>query len=185
MTSIVAVSGSLTRPSRTLNLVTLIGQQLARRLGGEFSAIDVAELAPSLIGVTSVRELPPILEAAFARLRAADVVVLGSPVYKASYSGLFKHLLDLADPTLLRGKVGVLAATGGSDRHALVIDHQLRPLASFFEINTVPAGVYVRDVEFVDYELNSEPARARVDLAVQQAVTLLGLTTADRLRAVA
>ena len=185
MTTIVALSGSLTQPSRTCHLVSLIGKQLARRVGGEFELIDIAQLAPALAGVVSFKDLPPAIDRAFRQLESADAVVIGSPVYKASYSGLLKHFLDLASPSLLAGKVGILAATGGSDRHALVIDHQLRPLASFFEMNTVPAGVYVRDVEFADYRLNSEPAQARVDLVVQQALKLLGHIDVNRLRAAA
>jgi FMN reductase len=151
-----------------------IGRQAAHRLGAEFDVVDIAELAPSL-AITSFKNLPEAVLRAQQRLKAADLLVIGSPVYKGSYSGLLKHFLDLTDPNLLAGKVAVLAATGGSDRHALVIDHQLRPLASFFELNTVPAGVYARDTEFVDYRrLASESTQARVDLAVGQALSLLG-----------
>jgi FMN reductase len=174
MSLVVALSGSLTQPSRTRALVEAIGRQAAHRLGGEFELIDIAELATSLAATVSFKNLPDPVRRAQQRLQAADLLVIGSPVYKASYAGLLKHFLDLTDPTLLAGKVAVLAATGGSDRHALVIDHQLRPLASFFELNTVPAGVYARDTEFVDYRLASESTQARVDLAVRQALTLLG-----------
>jgi FMN reductase len=173
MSTVVALSGSLTQPSRTRHLVSLIGQELASRSGSTLALIDIAELAPVLAGVVSFNNLPAPIQQAFELLKAADAVVIGSPVYKASYSGLLKHFLDLADPALLRGKVAILAATGGSDRHALVIDHQLRPLASFFEMNTAPAGVYARDTEFVNYQLNSEAAQSRIELVVQQALKLL------------
>lgn len=185
MKSVIALSGSLTYPSRTRNLVSLIGQQIADRVEGQFQLIDIAELAPSLLGTVSFGNLPPALQEAHRQLQSADVLVIGSPVYKASYSGLLKHFLDLLDPRLLAGKVAVLAATGGSDRHALVIDHQLRPLASFFELNTVPAGVYARDTEFANYQLQSEATSARVDLAVQQALKLLGHITLQREEALA
>jgi len=173
MTRIVALSGSLTKPSRTRNLVDLIARQLVDRVGGESTTIDVSELAPSLLGTLSFKDLPEPVRHAQSLLRSADLIIIGSPVYKGSYSGLLKHFLDLVDPLLLSGKVALLAATGGSDRHALVIEHQLRPLASFFELNTVPAGVYVRDNEFTDYRLNSEAAQARIDLALRQSLALL------------
>lgn len=173
MTRIVALSGSLTKPSRTRTLVDLIGQQLIQRIGGDLTTVDVAELAPSLLGTLSFKDLPEPVRRAQQQLKAADLIIIGSPVYKGSYSGLLKHFLDLVDPTLLSGKVALLAATGGSDRHALVIEHQLRPLASFFELTTVPAGVYVRDSEFTDYRLNSETAQARIDLALRQTLALL------------
>lgn len=180
MTRIVALSGSLSRPSRTRALVTAIAERVAdgRPAGTDvrIDVVDIAELAPALAGVTSFERLPAPVAAAQDLLTQADVVVLGSPVYKGSYSGLFKHFIDLLDPTRLRGKVAVLAATGGSDRHALVLEHQWRPLASFLELHTVPAGVYVRDSEFEQYQLAADrvASQARIELAAAQARALLG-----------
>jgi FMN reductase len=174
MQSVVAISGSLTKPSRTRNLVSLIGQEIAAKTGAEFDLIDIADLLPTLLSATSFDKLPQALQDTHRQLASADLIVIGSPVYKGSYSGLLKHYLDLLNPTLLAGKAAVLAATGGSDRHALVIEHQLRPLASFFELHTVPFGVYARDTDFVDYRLTSESTRARVDETVTQSLRLLG-----------
>lgn len=176
MQSVVALSGGLTKPSRTRNLVSLIGLEIAAQTGAEFDLIDIADLLPALLSVTSFDKLPQALQNTHQLLASADLIVIGSPVYKGSYSGLLKHYLDLLNPSLLAGKAAVLAATGGSDRHALVIEHQLRPLASFFELNTVPFGVYARDTDFVDYRLTSESTRARVDATVKQSLKLLGLT---------
>lgn len=61
----------------------------------------------------------------------AEALVIGSPTYKGSYTGLFKHVFDLLDPADLRGKPVILTATGGGDRHSLVVEHQLRPLFAF------------------------------------------------------
>lgn len=179
MTQIVALSGSLNNPSRTRTLLETLGERLAPRLRASFRLIDVAELAPTLGVAVSFDRLPGAIVEAQALLADADLLLLGSPVYKASYSGLFKHFLDLLDPRRLAGKVGIIAATGGSDRHALVLEHQLRPLLSFFEINTVPAGVYVGDAEFeklpAGYRLKDDQGAAsrRIDLAVQQALRLM------------
>ena len=76
---------------------------------------------------------------------SADALVLASPVYKGSYCGLFKHLFDLLDPLSLAGKPVLLGATGGGPRHALVIEHQLRPLLGFFEAQTLATGIYAAD----------------------------------------
>jgi len=67
----------------------------------------------------------------------------------------------------------LLAATGGSDRHALAIDHQLRPLFSFFQAHTLPIGVYATDKEFDNYRVSSDALRARIALAVERAVPVL------------
>ncbi|MEG1329170.1 MAG: FMN reductase, partial [Janthinobacterium sp.] len=68
------------------------------------------------------------------------------------------------------------AATGGSERHALMIDHQLRPLFSFFQARTLPLGVYATDKDFTDYRLQDEALIQRAALAVQRALPLIGLT---------
>jgi len=178
MTRIVALSGSLSRPSRTRALVELIAERAASGVHAQVEVIDIAELNPALGSTVGFGQFPPELAAAQRSLEAADLIVLGSPVYKGSYSGLFKHFLDLLDPTRLSGKVAILAATGGSDRHALVLEHQWRPLASFFELITAPAGVFVKDTAFANYQLaahsdDGAAALARIELAVAQARQLL------------
>ena len=69
----------------------------------------------------------------------------------------------------------MLAATGGSERHSLVIDHQLRPLFSFFQARTLPLGIYATDKDFSGYRLQSEALIERASLAVQRALPLLQL----------
>jgi len=174
-TRIAVLSGSLNNPSRTRVLLETIAQRIAPKLRAEVTLVDIAELAPVLGSAVAFDRLPPAVVEAQRQLASADLLILGSPVYKASYSGLFKHFLDLLEPSRLRGKVGILAATGGSDRHALVLEHQFRPLLSFFEINTVPAGVYLCDAEFDGYRLKDESGAGsrRIDLAIEQALKLL------------
>lgn len=177
MKKIVAVSGSLGKPSRTRSLVEDIAERIALLTPSRIDVVDIAEIASDLGGAVSFSDIPAPVARAHALLAEADLVILGSPTYKGSYSGLLKHFLDLLDPAALKGKVTLLAATGGSDRHALVIEHQLRPLASFFETITVPAGVYVKDSDFVNYALpaGASPALlARITLAAEQAAALLG-----------
>jgi FMN reductase len=175
MTRIVVLSGSLNKPSRTRAVLETIAQRIAPRLHAEVAVVDIAELAPELGAAVTFDKLPTAVVEAQRLLASADLLVVGSPVYKGSYSGLFKHFLDLLEPTRLSGKVAILAATGGSDRHALVLEHQFRPLLSFFEINTVPAGVYVSDSELDGPRLKdpSGAASRRIDLAVEQALRLL------------
>ena len=104
----------------------------------------------------------------------ADVLVAGSPTYKGSYTGLFKHFFDLIDPTALRGKPVVLLATGGGDRHALIVEHQLRPLFAFFEALTLPTAVYASEKDFTDGVLVSPTIRARAEQALDEVGLVLG-----------
>ena len=103
----------------------------------------------------------------------ADVLVVATPVYRGSYTGLFKHFFDLIHQDALIDTPVLLAATGGSERHALVIDHQLRPLFSFFQARTLPLGVYATDKDFVDQRLRDEALMDRARLAVRRALPLI------------
>jgi len=137
---IVAVSGSLQRPSRTLVLVEQLLAELGRELPVEVQLIELGEIGPQLAGALYRSQLSAEVEAQVAAIEAADVLVVASPVYRASFTGLFKHLFDFVHHEALIDVPVLLAATGGSERHALVIDHQLRPLFSFFQARTLPGG---------------------------------------------
>jgi FMN reductase len=101
---------------------------------------------------------------------------VATPVYRGSFTGLFKHFFDFIDQDALIDKPVLLAATGGSERHALVIDHQMRPLFSFFQARTLPLGVYATDKDFVDYRVQDDALIQRAQLAVQRALPLIELT---------
>ena len=173
MARIVGISGSLTQPSRTKALVEEIAANASHKLHAPVEIIDIAQIATVLGSTISYGDFPEVLAAAYKKLQEADLIIIASPVYKASYTGLLKHFFDLLDPKVLAGKVAILAATGGSDQHALVVDYQLRTLASFFNIYTTPTAIYAKDAEFTDYQLTSESIRNRVNVAVDQALFLL------------
>jgi FMN reductase len=103
----------------------------------------------------------------------ADLLVVGSPVCKGSYSGLFKYFFDFVDHNALLGRPVALTATGGSDRHALVIEHQLRPLFGFFGAHTLPTGFFITDRNFADGEIKDPAQQQRLDTLVSEAVRAL------------
>lgn len=165
---IVGLSGSLSRPSRTRLLVEAAVERAAERYGREPMVIELSAIAGSLGGAARLSELDAPAQVAVNHLLGADALVLASPVYKGSYGGLFKHLLDLLDPLALVGKPVLLGATGGGPRHALVIEHQLRPLLGFFEAQALATGIYASDSDFRDGALVSEALLERLDRAVGQ-----------------
>ncbi len=123
--NIVGFAGSASRPSRTRNLVEAIATATAERTRAEVSIYDLNEIHPSLGSTLDPRTAPADLRELIAEITAADALIVGSPVYKGTYTGLFKHLFDLIEPQALKDKPIVLSATGGSERHALVVDHGL------------------------------------------------------------
>jgi len=165
---IVGFAGSLSRPSKTRALVDLVTAKAAARLGAVAATYDLTDLQPGLGGAQALDDLEGLPRAIVAAILSADALVVGSPVYKGSYTGLFKHLFDLIDPASLAGKPLLLTATGGGDKHALVIEHQLRPLFGFFEAATLPTGIYASGADFVDGVPSAPALLARIDRAVGQ-----------------
>lgn len=170
---VVGVSGSLHEPSRTTALVQAILAEIAQRTGAEIELVEVAALGPSFAGALRRDDVAPEVERALHRIESADLLVAASPVYRASFTGLFKHLFDFVGQYELVGTPVLLAATGGGERHALILEHQLRPLFGFFQALTLPVGVYASDSDFEDYELTSAEVRRRVSQAVDRSLPLV------------
>ena len=182
-TRILALAGSLNRPSKTRALVELAAVRTAERFGAEVVTFDLTDLQPSLGQAASLEDLAPVARQVVERLLSADALIIGSPVYKGSYTGLFKHLFDLLDPASLLGKPILLTATGGGDKHALVIEHQLRPLFAFFEAASLPTGLYAGAADFTDGVPTSLTLLARLDRAVSQFAPWLGRQVPEALAA--
>jgi FMN reductase len=177
---VVGVSGSLKAPSRTIALVDAIIGSIGEHLDIEPLHIRINEIGPSFAGTLKRSELPDAVEAALQAIESADVLVVASPVYRASFTGLFKHLFDFVDQYALVDTPILLAATGGSERHALIIEHQFRPLFGFFQALTLPVGVYAHDSDFTDYQISSIRLQERLEKAVVKAIPLIRSNVAEK-----
>ena len=169
----VGVSGSPTRPSRTTALVQEVTETFATRVGGVATVIELAPLLGGLGSGPFRGDVGPTVRTALEAVEAADLVVVGSPAYRATYTGLFKLFFDHVGQYALIDKPIVLTATGGSDRHALLVEHQMRPLFGFFQSLTVPLGIFANEGDFTDYRVDSPELQARIDTAVQRTLPLL------------
>jgi len=176
---VVAVSGSIQSPSKTTVLVRAIADAIAAQREVEVRVIEVEQLGPQFAGSLRRSALPAEAEDALSAIENADLLIAGSPVYRASFTGMFKHVFDFVGQYSLVGTPVLLAATGGSERHALTIEHQLRPLFGFFQALTLPVGVYGSDADFTDYAISSESLKERVQQAAERAVPLLDLRVAQ------
>lgn len=172
---IVAVSGGMQRPSKAAALAEHLMGLVADELPCEQRLVELGQLAPQFAGAVWRSQLPDTMERELAVVEQADVLVVATPVYRGSYTGLFKHFFDFIDQDALIDKPILLAATGGSERHALVIDHQLRPLFSFFQARTLPLGIYATDKDFADYRVQDAALVQRARLAVQRALPLIDM----------
>lgn len=171
--NLVAVSAGVHRPSRTHALVEQLLADIGAALPVRSRLVDLGELAPLYGGVNDRNRLPQAALEALEAVETADALIVASPIYRGTFTGLFKHFFDLIDQDALIDVPVLLAATGGSDRHALAIDHQFRPLFSFFQSLTLPIGVYASNGDFERYQVSSEALRARIKLAVERALPVL------------
>jgi FMN reductase len=178
--SIVGLAGNLTSPSRTRVLVEAVLEAVQRRVDASASVIDLSVVGPVLLSAPTRDALARAGEVLLSRVEAADLVVVGTPVYRASYTGALKHVFDLLHKDSLAGKPAILAATGGSPLHGLVTEHQLRPLLTFFNAHTVPTSLYATEADFTDYRIANAALARRIERAADEAATLLALTGGTR-----
>jgi FMN reductase len=94
----------------------------------------------------------PAIAAAVRAVEQADLVIVGTPIYKAAYSGLLKVFLDLLPPDALRGKLVLPLATGGSPAHLLALDYALKPVLSALGARHVLDGVFASDAQLRRHE---------------------------------
>lgn len=183
---IAVVTAGLSTPSSTRILSDQLAAATAGALRerGEQVQVDVIELralarplADNLVTGFPAGELASAIET----LRAADALIAVTPVFSASYSGLFKTFFDVLEPDLLAGMPVLMAATGGTARHSMVLDHALRPLFSYLKALPVPTGVYAATEDFgntTDGALARRIERAATELA--NAVTATPMTARPR-----
>jgi len=166
--------GAATPPGRLAAAIAMAAQ--AARTGGGDVAVDILNLAETPIEICDGRPLDAYGAAtcqAIARVAAAGAVLIGAPVYRASFPGVLKNLLDITPVEALQNKpVGILAM-GGSPHHYLAVDSQLRQVLAWFGALVAPTSVYVTPGDFRDGQLAAEPARNDLAALTQTLITLL------------
>ena len=145
--SLVVVSAGLGVPSSTRLLADRLAAATERHLRDagfdtDIQVVELREHAQDLINHLLTGFPTPKLQAAIDAVVAADGLIAVSPIFSASYSGLFKLFFDVVERDGLAGKPTLIAATGGTARHSLAVDHALRPLFAYLNAAVVATGVY-------------------------------------------
>jgi FMN reductase len=186
--SVVGVAGNIARPSRTAALVSAIISETCSLSGAHGRLIELADVGPQLFQQQAPEQLRAFARehlgqdarSALAAIEAADALVVGTPVYKGSYTGALKHLFDLIPPNALAGRPVLLAATAGSPLHGLVTEHQLRPLFGFFNARTVPTTIFALETDFHNFRIEKPEVLARIKRAAGELVEWLPRPSAYR-----
>ncbi len=152
---LLAINGSLTPPPSRTRIVLDVALNAARASAAdvETEVLELRDFNLEFCDGRAPEQYNADTKAALALVGEADAYLVATPIYRASYTGALKNLFDLVpndpqgnDP--LRGKAIGLLATGGSDHHYLVLEHQLRPLFGFFGAQTVGRAVYATPKDF-------------------------------------
>lgn len=150
---IAVVSAGLSESSSTRLLADRLAAATARELGGaEIAVVELREHAHDLMDNLLTGFPSPSLKSAIDTVVGADALIVVTPVFNSSYSGLFKTFFDVLESGALDGMPLAIGATGGTARHSLVIEHSLRPLFAYLRAAAVPTGVYAATVDWGDAE---------------------------------
>jgi FMN reductase len=174
--TIAVVTAGLTTPSSTRLLADRLAAAVRDNLDGRGIPYRVVvvelrdhahDLTNNLLTGFPTKELADVLESVV----QADALIAVTPTFSASYSGLFKMFFDVLDDKALAGKPVLIAATGGTERHSLVLDYALRPLFTYLKAVVVPTGVYAAST---DWGAGAAKLHTRIDQAATELVDALG-----------
>jgi FMN reductase len=179
--SLVVVTAGLSEPSSSRLLADRLAVAVERHLRGagldaQLEVIELREHAVDLANQMLTGFPSPALQAALDAVIAADGVIAVSPIFSGSYSGLFKMFFDAIDRDGFRAKPVLIAATGGTPRHSLAIEHSMRPLFAYLRAAVVPTGVYAATEDWgqgsvaTDGSLVDRIDRAATELAAAMAM---------------
>ena len=175
---ITVLSAGLGVPSSSRLLAGQLSAAVSRQLGaaGYDVALDVVELRDLAVDIANnfvTGYAAPRLADVITSVEAADGIIAVTPVFSASYSGLFKSFVDVLDPKSLDGKAVLLGATGGTDRHQMVLDYALRPLFSYLRTRMAATGVFAGPQDWGTAEEGAASLADRVERAAGEFTRLL------------
>ncbi|MGW1030196.1 FMN reductase [Streptomyces sp. NPDC002577] len=182
---LVAVSAGLSVPSSTRLLADRLTDAVREKLADQDHKVEVDVIELRALAVPIANNLvtgfpPPQLATTIDTVTGADGLIAVTPVFSASYSGLFKSFFDLIDPDALTGKPVLIAATGGTARHSLVLEHALRPLFAYLRAVAVPTAVYAASEDWGSgSDAHTEGLPARIRRAGGEMATLMAARATD------
>jgi len=177
--SLVVVTAGLGQPSSTRLLSDRLTAAVERHLrdAGVEPSVSVVELrdhAQDLMNHLLTGFPAPSLQAVIDSVLGADALIAATPIFSASYSSLFKMFFDVVERGGLAGMPVLIAATGGSPRHALALDHAMRPLFAYFNAAVMPTGVYAASDDWGSGEKGTDGSLVeRIDRAGQELATAM------------
>ena len=170
MLTMVTINGSPTKPSKTGILLDAVAKAITTKLPFTTYGIALSDVGPEFMCGLTRPDISARGEELLRITERADLLIVGTPVYRASYTGILKHFFDLVDRDAMRDRKAVLCATGGSAMHGLVLEHQLRPLMGFFSMHTITTGLYGLSGDFSEGRVSGPELNGRIARVADEAV---------------
>ncbi len=170
---ITVLSAGLGVPSSSRLLADQLAASAKRQLesAGYSVVVDIVELRDLAVDIANnfvTGYAAPKLAEVIAGVEASTGIIAVTPVFSASYSGLFKSFIDVLDPKSLDGKAVLLGATGGTDRHQMVLDYAMRPLFSYLRTRTAATAVFAGPQDWGRPTTAASPLSERTDRAAAE-----------------
>lgn len=181
MPILLGIHGSVSQPGRLYQALELALESAGGQ--GESVTTGLLHLGDHRISFADGRPLPDYgddTEAVVERVMGADMYLIATPIFRASFTASLKNLLDLVPAEGLMGKVCGLVAMGGSDHHYLAIDSQLRPVLAWFGTHLVPGAVYLQSGQFEEGRLADPEAVSGLERLASAVVATQRATAAHK-----
>jgi FMN reductase len=172
--TLIVISAGLSRPSSTRLLADQLSTAAVAAAGDlgvllDTRIVELRDLASDITNAMLTGFAPAALQEVLDAVAGADAVIAVTPIFTASYSGLFKSFFDVLDAGALAGKPVLIAATGGTARHSLALEHAVRPLFTYLRAVPVPTAVFAAGEDWggatADGALRDRIERAAGELA--------------------
>ena len=186
MPTLLGIHGSVTQPGRLHQALQLgLSSIDEQSTSVTTSLLHLGDHRISFADGRPLSAFPDDTEAVVQQVMAADMYLIATPIFRASFAAALKNLLDLIPVEGLMGKVCGLVGMGATDHHFLAVDTQLRPVLAWFGAHLVPVGVYLQPRHFQDGKLADAEAIAGLKALVSSASSCgqLGLSRRSTKRA--
>lgn len=171
--SLLGISGSLTKGGSTRAVIDAALLAAKTRYPDiTTDVLDLRDVTLSFCDGRPLSEYPDDTPKTVERVQVADAYIIGTPIYRGSYTGSLKNLLDHVPVEAMMGKVAGLTVNGATDHHYLSIDQELRPVLMWFNLHLVPGSVYVRGNQMQGTTISDKQAREHVRLLGEAVVDL-------------
>jgi len=170
---IAVVSAGLSNPSSTRMLADRLSATTAKHLAEldmevEVDVFELRDYAHDITNNLLTGFAPPALESMLNTVVSADALIVVTPIFSTSYSGLFKSFIDVIDPDALTGKPVLIGANAGTARHSLAIDYAIRPLFAYLHAEPVSTGVFAASSDWGGSADQVAPLGARIERAATE-----------------